>query len=139
MLENIRNKLEKTKNAPLEIVSLVARKNLKTPSPIGSVPLCRLHPNFVRTSQNFSKSFLFYSIISGVKCRSGNFLKTKTTGGNSESYGQSAFFCGKINNIMYLVSRYYMQGEIPNINNVFNRSRRLQIPHFQRSYVWKEE
>jgi uncharacterized protein with ParB-like and HNH nuclease domain len=32
-----------------------------------------------------------------------------------------------------------MQAETPNINNVFNRSRKLQIPHFQRSYVWKEE
>lgn len=32
-----------------------------------------------------------------------------------------------------------MQAETPNINNVFNRSRRLQIPHFQRSYVWEEE
>jgi hypothetical protein len=45
---------------------------------------------------------VFYSIISGAN-EGGNFLKNKKNkndGGNSESYGQSAFFCGKRNNIM---------------------------------------
>jgi hypothetical protein len=66
---------------------------------------------------------MFYSIISGAN-EGGNFLKTKLKtkrrGGNSESFGQSAFFCGKRNlikrgllvltDIFTPFGRYFMRG-----------------------------